>query len=50
LTKLRLHGCCNVSQKGHIFLNEANPLSEISVENIGNVNFNRLKRMADEKH
>ncbi len=51
MTKLRLHGCSNVSQKGiDFFLNEANPLSEISVQDCENVDFNRLKMMAEEKH
>jgi hypothetical protein len=51
LTRLWLHGCSNVSQKGiDFFLNEANPLDEISVEYCGNVNFDRLKMMVEEKH
>ncbi len=51
LTKLWLFGCSNVSQKGiDFFLNEANPLDEISVGYCGNVNLERMKTMAQEKH
>ncbi|XP_046633613.1 uncharacterized protein LOC124313003 isoform X2 [Daphnia pulicaria] len=51
LTKLKFHGCSNVSQKGiDFFLNEANPLSEIIVTNCGNVNLEHMKTMAQEKH
>jgi hypothetical protein len=51
LTKLKFHGCSNVSQKGiDFFLNETNPLDEISVENCGNVNLVHMKTMAQEKH
>ncbi|XP_046454758.1 uncharacterized protein LOC124202469 [Daphnia pulex] len=51
LTKLRLYGCSNVSQKGiDFFLNETNPLDEISVEDCGNVNLGHMKTMAQEKH
>ncbi|XP_046452047.1 uncharacterized protein LOC124200011 isoform X2 [Daphnia pulex] len=51
LTKLWLYGCSNVSQKGiDFFLNEANPLSDIYLRNCGNVNPERMKTMAQEKH
>jgi hypothetical protein len=51
LTKLKFHGCSNVSQKGiNFFLNESNPLSEISLKNCGNVNLEHMKTMAQEKH
>jgi hypothetical protein len=51
LTRLWLSGCSNVSQKGiDFFLNETNPLDDISVEYCGNVNFDRLKMMREEKH
>ncbi|XP_046440959.1 uncharacterized protein LOC124191946 [Daphnia pulex] len=51
LTKLKFHGCSNVSQKGiDFFLNESNPLSEISLKNCGNVNLEHMKTMAQEKH
>jgi hypothetical protein len=51
LTKLWLSGCSNVSQKGiDFFLNETNPLDNISVENFGNVNLEHMKTMAQEKH
>jgi hypothetical protein len=48
---LWLPGCSNVSQKGiDFFLNEANPLDNISVEYCGNVNLEHMKTMAQEKH
>jgi hypothetical protein len=51
LTKLWLHGCSNVSQKGiDFFLNEANTLDEISLKDCGNVNPERMRTMAQEKH
>jgi hypothetical protein len=51
LTRLWLSGCSNVSQKGiDLFLNEANPLDEISLKNCGNVNLERMRTMAQEKH
>jgi hypothetical protein len=51
LTKLKFHGCSNVSQKGiDFFLNEANPLDEISLNDCGNVNPERMRTMAQEKH
>ncbi len=51
LTKLNFYGCSNVSQKGiDFFLNETNPLDEISVEYCGNVNLEHMKTMAQEKH
>jgi hypothetical protein len=51
LTKLRLYGCSNVSQKGiDFFMNETNPLAEISLLDCGNVNLERMKTMAQEKH
>jgi hypothetical protein len=51
LTKLKFHGCSNVSQKGiDFFLNEANPLDEISLKDCGNVNLERMRTMAQEKH
>jgi hypothetical protein len=51
LTMLWLPGCSNVSQKGiDFFLNEANPLDNISVEYCGNVNLEHMKTMAQEKH
>jgi hypothetical protein len=51
LTSLRLYGCSNVSQKGiDFFINETNPLSEISVQKCGNVNLEHIKTMVQEKH
>jgi hypothetical protein len=51
LTKLRFLGCSNVSQRGiDFFLNETNPLNFIFVKGCGNVNFDRLKMMVEEKH
>jgi hypothetical protein len=51
LTKLMFLGCSNVSQKGiDFFMNETNPLGHIFVEGCGNVNFDRLKMMREEKH
>jgi hypothetical protein len=51
LTKLNLYGCSNVSQKGiDFFLNETNPLDDISVEYCGNVNCDRFKMMLEGKH
>jgi hypothetical protein len=51
LTKVKFHGCSNVSQKGiDFFLNETNPLEQISVKNCGNVNLEHMKTMAQEKH
>ncbi len=51
LTRLWLRGCSNVSQKGiDFFLNEANPLSIISLKGCGNVNPERMRTMAQEKH
>jgi hypothetical protein len=51
LTKLNFYGCSNVSQKGiDFFLNEANPLDEISLKDCGNVNLERMRTMAQEKH
>ncbi|XP_046453643.1 uncharacterized protein LOC124201192 isoform X4 [Daphnia pulex] len=51
LTKLKLYGCSNVSQKGiDFFLNEANPLSNIYLRDCGNVNPERMRTMAQEKH
>jgi hypothetical protein len=51
LTKLWLFGCSNVSQKGiDFFLNEANPLDEIAFKDCGNVNPERMRTMAQEKH
>jgi hypothetical protein len=51
LTKLRLYDCSNVSQKGiDFFLNEANPLDKISLKDCGNVNPERMRTMAQEKH
>jgi hypothetical protein len=40
-----------VSQKGiDFFLNETNPLDEITVKKCGNVNLENMKTMAQEKH
>jgi hypothetical protein len=40
-----------VSQKGiDFFLNEANPLSDIYLKDCGNVNPERMRTMAQEKH
>jgi hypothetical protein len=51
LTKLKFHGCSNVSQKGiDFFLNETNPLDEIYVKKCRNVNLEHMKTMAQEKH
>jgi hypothetical protein len=51
LTKLWLSGCSNVSQKGiDFFLNETNPLSDIYLKDCGNVNPERMKTIAQEKH
>jgi hypothetical protein len=51
LTKLTFLGCSNVSQKGiDFFLNETNPLDEITVKKCGNVNLENMKTMAQEKH
>jgi hypothetical protein len=51
LTKLTFLGCSNVSQKGiDFFLNETNPLDEITVKKCGNVNLEHMKTMAQEKH
>jgi hypothetical protein len=51
LTKLRLYDCSNVSQKGiDFFMNETNPLSEITLEKCGNVNIEHIETMAQEKH
>ncbi|XP_046460494.1 uncharacterized protein LOC124207192 [Daphnia pulex] len=51
LKLIMFHGCSNVSQKGiDFFLNETNPLDTISVQNCGNVNFDRLKMMVEQKH
>ncbi|EFX62725.1 hypothetical protein DAPPUDRAFT_336532 [Daphnia pulex] len=51
LTKLKFRGCSNVSQKGiDFFLNEANPLSDIYLDDCGNVNPERMRTMAQEKH
>ncbi len=51
LTKLKFRNCSNVSQKGiDFFLNEANPLSDIYLKDCGNVNPERMRTMAQEKH
>jgi hypothetical protein len=51
LTRLKFHGCSNVSQKGiDFFLNETNPLDGITVKKCGNVNLEHMKTMAQEKH
>jgi hypothetical protein len=51
LTKLKFHGCSNVTQKGiDFFLNETNPLDDITVKKCGNVNLEHMKTMAQEKH
>jgi hypothetical protein len=51
LTKLKLFGCSNVSQKGiDFFMNETNPLAEITLKDCGNVNLENMKTMAQEKH
>jgi hypothetical protein len=51
LTELWLSGCSNVSQKGiDFFLNETNPLSDIYLKDCGNVNPERMKTIAQEKH
>jgi hypothetical protein len=51
LNKLWLCGCSNVSQKGiDFFLNEANPLDRIFLKDCGNVNPERMRTMAQEKH
>jgi hypothetical protein len=40
-----------VSQKGiDFFLNETNPLDEITIKKCGNVNLEHMKTMAQEKH
>jgi hypothetical protein len=40
-----------VSQKGiDFFMNETNPLAEITLVDCGNVNLEHMKTMAQEKH
>jgi hypothetical protein len=51
LTLLMLYNCRNVNQKGiDFFMNEMNPLAEITFVRCGYVDILRLKEMAKEKN